>query len=218
MNKIFKNEISPIIICLLINFLYRSLGISKNNEDLFRENKEKNKNVIFAFWHGRQFIPLFVHAFKDVVIMTSLSEDGELQTKIMSKFGYDIVRGSAEKRGAVEGTIKLIEKANQFKDVAFAVDGPRGPGFIPKPGVIFTAKKTGRVIIPVSSSAKHKKIFDNWDKYLFPFPFNKCIIIYGNPVVVRKEDNIEAKTKELELELNRITDIADDFLKHTRKL
>jgi len=36
--------------------------------------------------------------------------------------------------------------------------------------------------------------------------------------VVRKEDNIEAKTKELELELNRITDIADDFLKHTRKL
>jgi hypothetical protein len=209
MKRIFRNKLTANLIYGIINFDCRTSKIIRINENILNENREKYKNVIFAFWHGRQFVLMFEHGYRGVGIMTSLSEDGELQTVVMSRFRYDIVRGSAEKRGAVEGTIKLIEKVNELKDIAFAVDGPKGPGFKPKSGVIFIARKTGRPIIPVSSSARRKKLFNNWDKFLLPYPFNRCAVVYGKPIFVSREDNIDEKAEELEIELNRITDVAD---------
>ncbi|MDI6641637.1 MAG: lysophospholipid acyltransferase family protein [Elusimicrobiota bacterium] len=202
----FIQSILSIIAYIIINFVGITSKIKRVNFQTVIKEKQKRKNVIYAFWHGRQFLLVFAHKFENIAIMTSLSRDGELQTKILSKFGYDLVRGSHKKRGAAQATLELIKKIEQGQDVAFAVDGPHGPGFKVKDGVIFLAQKTGRVIIPVSASAKYKKEFNKaWDKYLLPFPFNRCVIVYGKPIEVSKTDNIEAKSKELEAELNNIT-------------
>lgn len=141
--------------------------------------------------------------------MTSLSRDGDLQTLILSKFGHKLIRGSAGKRGAVEATLEFVKVLRNGYDCAFAVDGPRGPVYEVKPGTLYLAQKTGCSIVPFSSSAKFKKVLANWDNYLIPFPFNKCVVVFGKPVEVKKEDNLEAKAEELKLELNRITELAD---------
>lgn len=207
-----KNEFISILAFLIINFVGFTSKIIKVNREILEQEENNSGSVIFAFWHGRQFLLVFTHKFEGVSIMSSFSRDGELQTKIMSKFGYNLVRGSHKKRGAVESTLELIKRAKGGRDIAFAVDGPHGPGFQAKPGALFIAQKANRVVIPITSSAKHRKIFNNWDKYLFPFPFNKCVVVYGKPVEIKEGDDLNIKLQELEKELNNITEQADKVI------
>ena len=203
-----KTEILSILAYVIINFVSRTSKIIVVHEENLRKAKDMTGNVIYAFWHGRQFLLVFTHRYEGIIIMSSLSKDGDLQTGILSKFGYKLVRGSSGKRGAVEGTLELMKRLENGEDLAFAVDGPAGPRYHPKLGTLYLSQKTGKAIVPLTTSAKRKKIFSNWDKYLLPYPFNKCVVVYGNPMVVRKEDDLNKKTEELEKELNRITEEA----------
>lgn len=161
-------------------------------------------NKIFAFFHGEQFALVPTHKHRRYVIMTSYSLDGELQTRILKKFGYDIVRGSTSKKGAASGTLSMVEKVLNGQNCAIAVDGPHGPGFKVKPGVIFLAQKTSRPIVPVRVFAEKKITFKNWDKYILPLPFSKIFIIYNEPIYVSNSDNMKEKTLQLEHTLKSI--------------
>ncbi len=179
----------------------------------FKELKKKKKPFIYAFWHGRQFFLVYTHRFQNIGIMTSLSRDGSLQTAIVSKFGYSCIRGSST-RGWLGATRKMAEEIKEGRDIAFAADGPKGPAYKVKPGVIYLAQITGSAIVPTSSSARYKKIIPrSWDEYLFPFPFNRAVVIHGNPIEVKKEDRWEDKINELEKGINSITQEADRLVK-----
>lgn len=180
---------------MIIQIVSRTVKIHRIN---FEKVKSLGKNVIYAFFHGEQFILVFAHRHSNIVIMTSYSPDGELQTKILKKFGYDIVRGSSEKKGATSGTIKIMEKLYNGQNCAFAVDGPHGPGFKVKPGVIFLSQKTHLPIIPVRVFVTKRIQFNNWDKYVLPLPFSNAYIIYCEPFYVNETDSIKIKTLELE--------------------
>ncbi|MFN3551292.1 MAG: lysophospholipid acyltransferase family protein, partial [Endomicrobiia bacterium] len=186
-NKIFKilklNFLSSIA-WFIIQILNRTLKIYQVN---FESIKNLSKNVIYAFFHGEQFVLVYIHRHTKIVIMTSFSEDGELQTKILKKFGYDIVRGSAEKKGAASGTLSIIEKLLKGQNCAFAVDGPHGPAFKVKPGIVFLSQKTKLPIIPVRVFVEKKVQLNNWDRYILPLPFSKVWIVYGKPIYVSEE-------------------------------
>lgn len=190
-----EHNLLSFIAWLIIQILSRTVKIYKIN---FNKVKAIGKNVIYAFFHGEQFILVFAHRHSNIVIMTSYSPDGELQTKILKKFGYDIVRGSSKKRGATSGTLGIIEKLLKGQNCAFAVDGPHGPGFKVKPGVIFLSQKTRLPIIPVRVFITKKIQLNNWDKYILPLPFSNAYIVYGNPFYVNETDDIKLKTLELE--------------------
>ena len=74
------------------------------------------------------------------------------------------------------------------------------------------AKLTKIPIIPLSFSAKHKKSFNSWDKFLFIFPFNKFVAIWGRPIYFDKGKTTNVNKIKLEKELNRITNLADNLL------
>lgn len=192
--KIIEEKIISYLAWFIIQVVSRTVQIERINY----ENIRKIKNKIYAFFHGEQFLLIFAHRHSDIVIMTSLSRDGELQTKILSKFGYDIVRGSTGKKGASSGTLALIEKIKNGKSSAITVDGPHGPGFKVKPGIIFLAQKTARPIIPVRVYITKRIQLKNWDRYTIPLPWSKSYIVYGNPVYVEPTEDLKKKTEELE--------------------
>lgn len=194
-------SIIPYLAWLIIQCISRTVKIYKIN---FEKIKSLNKNVIYAFFHGEQFLLIFLHKHENIAIMTSYSHDGELQTRILKKFGYDIVRGSTKKRGATSGTLSMVEKLLKGQDCAFAVDGPHGPGFKVKPGVVFLAQKTGLPIIPVRVFVEKKIQFHNWDKYILPLPFSKAYIIYGEPFYSQDVKSIKTSTTELEVILKTL--------------
>ena len=104
-----ENSLLSYIAAFIIKLISYTIKIKKVGyeqvEDLFRQKK----NVIYTFFHGEQFLLIFVHRKENIVIMSSLSRDGELQTKILTKFGFDIVRGST-KKGFVSSTKSILEK------------------------------------------------------------------------------------------------------------
>ena len=152
-------------------------------------------NVVFGFWHGEQCTLLHQHRGQNIGIMSSLSKDGELQAGILKRFGFFVARGSSS-RGGERALIELIRHLRRGNSAAFAMDGPRGPLHDVKPGIIYSARKSGRSIIPVSVAPKSYMVLEKaWDKYELPRPFTEVAIAYGEPIPISENDDIEEKAR-----------------------
>jgi len=208
-SKFIRKYFLSNIAYLLIRTITFSLRIKYINKELVDEILRSGKKIIFAFWHQRQFLLVNSHKRMNILLMTSISDDGEFQTEVLSKFGYNFVRGSSTKGGV--GALKAIVRGiNQGSNAAIAVDGPRGPIYEVKDGIIFMAKMTDSCIIPVSTSSSSCFIFKKaWDRYILPLPLSKCVIIYGSPLIVKRDDDNDKKRQELKTELDRLTAEAD---------
>jgi lysophospholipid acyltransferase (LPLAT)-like uncharacterized protein len=171
----------------------------------------QGKNIIYAFWHGRQFLLFYAYRNTGVVIPASESRDGEIQAGIIDRFGLGVVRGSSKRKGA-QALLGLVEALRSGKDIAIAVDGPRGPIYEVKQGITYIAGKLGIPIVPLSVAAKRAWVLEKiWDKYLLPIPFTKCVILYGRPIIVNGTGEAELENKRMELtaSLNGIMARAD---------
>ena len=113
----------------------------------------EGKNLIYAFWHGRQFLLFYNHRNTGIVIPASESRDGEIQAGLLRHFGFDVVRGSSKRKGD-RALLGLVDGLRKGKDIALAVDGPRGPIYEVKQGITYLAGKLNKPIIPVATSAK----------------------------------------------------------------
>lgn len=138
---------------------------------------------IFSFFHGTQFPLLAYRRRRRTAVMVSLSKDGAMQARALSLLGLDVVRGSSSREGA-RGLAALIRKVRgNERDVAFAVDGPKGPLGIAKPGASFLAERTGAWLVPMGSAVRRGKIFDRaWDRFALPWPFTTVAVVLGAPV------------------------------------
>jgi lysophospholipid acyltransferase (LPLAT)-like uncharacterized protein len=191
----------------------RTLRITFVNKAIPDRLKAEGKNIIFAFWHGRQFVLFHTHRKLGAVIPASESRDGEIQAGILARFGFEVVRGSSKRKGA-QALLGLVDGLRRGKHIALAVDGPRGPLYEVKHGVTYLAGKLDKPIVPVITSAKRYWILDKiWDKYLLPVPFTKAVVMYGEPITVTgmSENILESKRVELQAALNRLMADADVY-------
>jgi len=171
----------------------------------------QGRNIIYAFWHGRQFLLFYAYRNTGIVIPASESRDGEIQAGIIGRFGLGVVRGSSKRKGA-QALLGLVDALRSGKDIAIAVDGPRGPVYEVKQGITYIAGKLSIPIVPLSVAVKRAWVLEKiWDKYLLPVPFTECVIMYGEPVIVNGtgEEELENKRQELTAALNTIMARAD---------
>ncbi|MDR1196251.1 MAG: DUF374 domain-containing protein [Endomicrobium sp.] len=192
------------IIGVVASVIAKTLRIELLNDSHYYPSQS-----VYSFWHGNEFTMLILSKNSNIVIMASKSKDGELMAGVLKYFGYQVVRGSSS-RGGERGLIELIRYAKNGNNLAFAVDGPRGPYHVVKPGVIYAAQKTGLPVIAVCSSSKNRFIFQkSWDKLNISLPFSKTVQIWSNPIYVKPEDDIEAKRIEVEKEMLRLFEFTD---------
>lgn len=93
-------------------------------------------------------------------------------------------------------------------------DGPRGPIYQVQQGILFLAQKTGLPIIPVGTALSHKIKVGSWDRMRVPLPFGKTALTYGKAFYVTKETNFEEVAKEIKKEIDRVTDLSEQFINH----
>lgn len=143
----------------------------------------KDRRLVFCFWHGEQ-ASLFAYRHSNpVVVLASLSQDGQLQTQILQRLGFTVCRGSSSRKGAA-GLKAVIRKMVSGCDGAFAVDGPRGPAHVAKEGALEAARQAGGLIVPMRTSASSKWVFAKaWDAYCLPKPFARVTIEVGHPAL-----------------------------------
>lgn len=183
------------------------------NKEIGDRLTTEGKNLIYAFWHGRQFLLFHSHRNTGIIIPASQSRDGDIQAGILKRFGFDVVRGSSKRKGD-RALLGMVEGLRKGKNIALAVDGPRGPIYEVKQGITYLAGKLHKPIVPVSTSAKRFWILEKiWDKYMLPMPFTRGVVVYGEPIVVQgiQEEELESKRRELTDALNRVMNQADEY-------
>lgn len=169
--------------------------------------------VLLACWHGRMlyFPPLYYR--QRFTILVSHSKDGEFVSRVLQCFGAHVTRGSSS-RGGAKALREIVRKVRSGYHAALTPDGPRGPRYHVQPGIVAVAQKTGAAIVPVTYSARWKKVFRSWDAFLMPLPFSRIVVIYGQPIYVPASASpaiFEAKRHEVETSLRHITEMADHY-------
>ena len=177
-----------------------------------------SRKFILAFWHSRILLISYCHEGLDAAIMVSRSDDGEIIARIIEKQGHEAVRGSTRK-GGMQALNQIVRKLKERSRPGVIIpDGPQGPRYRVQPGVILLAKKTGYPIIPVTYSARKIKVFGSWDRFILPYPFTSCRMIYGKPMVVPRDVDAEGEQAyriEMETALRQITYEADQYYGHS---
>ncbi|WP_457567983.1 lysophospholipid acyltransferase family protein [Desulfurobacterium sp.] len=171
-----------------------------------------NKPGIYMFWHGRMLILPFV--FKEhgkyVKVLISRHRDGEKIARIIEKLGFGTIRGSTGiKKGGDRAFRNLIKALKDGYSIAITPDGPRGPKETLKPGVAKLGMISGTPIFPVTFSTNRGKKLGSWDEFLVPYPFSRCKIVIGKPIVPEPEDDLKSFSNRLELSLKNLTEETD---------
>ncbi len=209
--KLISLQIKVILLYLIIRLLALTWRITVVNPDKINPRDNKNQKIIFPFWHGRLLLPTYFYRNLDVYGIISRSSDGDLMAGFAGLLGYSIVRGSTS-RGGKEAFRMLARAMDKGHNIGLAPDGPRGPAGIVQTGVIQLARFKGRYIVPLTFSASHYKRFASWDQFILPLPFSKIVIVFGKTVeVCNGLGDLEIKRMELEQEMNRITQEADEY-------
>jgi len=190
----------------LLWFWGKTARISVIGKEAYDRIREEGKPVVYLIWHSRIFLIPFYFRRSGTMALVSPSNDGEMMAQAMTRWGFDIIRGSASHpiTGAWK---KMKEGLIQGNEILIIPDGPRGPNRIMKLGGIKLAKETGAVLIPWTYSARRKKVFDSWDRFILFYPFSRVLVRYGQPVSVRSDstsEELEEQRKQMEQALTAL--------------
>ncbi len=182
-------------------------------QEIFTHIKEFNNPgispCIYALWHKNQFLIHGIRDRKHLSVLISTSIDGEIVAGVCENWGYNVIRGSAGKKGAVESTMHMLKKLKEGECVSIMVDGPHGPQYKVKNGAVKLAQMSGAPIIPVHWYSPQKTFITlpSWDKMKTPLGDCNILNIYGKPIYVSEnatEDELNAAKENIKNQLFEI--------------
>jgi lysophospholipid acyltransferase (LPLAT)-like uncharacterized protein len=147
--------------------------------------------AILTFWHGRIFPATWYWRNRGIVVMTSMNTDGEMIARCIEKHGYGVARGSSS-RGGFRALGEMARAIRGARDVAFTIDGPRGPRYVAKQGPAILARKTGAAICCFHISMKGKIQLRSWDLFQIPLPFTRARVFMAPPIWIPEDADEDA--------------------------
>ena len=181
----------------LIGLIGRTVRWQSRGDEHLEEIYQAGKRAIFTTWHGRIFPAIWYWRNRGMVVMTSQNFDGEYIAQCLQRHGYGVARGSSS-RGGLKALAEMAKRLKEGRDVAFTVDGPRGPRYVAKQGPVALAKRTGGAIFCFHISMQHKIQLKNWDNSQIPLPFTRALVLKASPIYVSREAGEEEVRKKLE--------------------
>lgn len=147
-----------------------------------------------AYWHQhhvlcsdmvRQWIK---RGFKACFLISG-SVDGEVPERIARAYGAAVIRGSANESGALALRDQNAMMRKGYSIVTLA-DGPQGPKYEIKTGVVVMARVGGIPLVPVSCAADRAWYLDRWDNFMIPKPFARIVLGVGEPYSIPRETRL----------------------------
>lgn len=204
-----RNKILSLIMSLILRFWF--LFIRTKEIRLPEETKkliESGGGFILAIWHSNM-ASLVTYCNKQLLRkhgvrispLASHSKDGEFISMTVARFGFHTIRGSSSK-GGVSGALGLLRAARQGVVPMVTVDGPKGPIYEVKPGVVEVSSLSGLPIVILQTSFDRYYEFSKaWDKHRFPKFAAKQTFYYSEPIPIKKGlTNEEADNAVADLE------------------
>lgn len=190
------------LIWALARLLLALVRIRQRHGERLQRAQAGGGPLLYAFWHGRQ-LALFKanpERGRRLAVMTSLSRDGCLQSLVCRRFGLEVVRGSSSRSG-LAGLVAMGRRLRAGVSVGVAVDGPRGPAAVAKPGIIALAWTAGVPIVPITVGFRRRWVLRRaWDRFAIPKPFTRATVAFGEPLwVARRPEGCDAPGLAAEL-------------------
>jgi len=157
--------------------------------------------IILAHWHGDEIPLITLIPRYRIATIVSTSKDGEMMNTVLRLLGARTARGSSTRggSGALKGLVRIMR--SQSCNTSLAVDGPKGPIHIVKPGVFELSRLMESPIFAAGVFCDRKWVFEKaWNKAYLPKPFAKIKVLWRGPVgpVTRNMDpRSEVLSKEL---------------------
>lgn len=188
--------------CLTWRYKYK-------NRNVYTDLVKRGKRPVMALWHDQLLLSSFAHRKEGVVTIASDSKDGELITFALTKWGYNVSRGSST-RGGVKAALNAIKTSKKLNvPCAVTVDGPKGPRHTVKNGAIFIAERLDGIIIVALAHTKRFIKFNSWDKFILPLPFASIEITYSEPIIIGKDaENPQTQQENLQKIMTELTNEA----------
>ncbi len=185
------------------HLVYRLFKFQELFTRIIEVNNPDIMPCVYAMWHAHQFC---IHGIKNrdkIHVLISRSRDGEIIADVVERWGFQTVRGSKGKKGAVEATMQMISILKSGENCAMMVDGPKGPPRVVKDGVIKIAKMAGVPIVPIYWYSKNFTFakFPSWDEMRSPVFATNLINLYGEPIYITKDGDEEEARVKLQMSL-----------------
>ncbi len=206
----------------LASATYKILRLQEKFTHIKEFNNPGISPCIYALWHSNQFL---IHGIRDrdhLSVLISTSIDGEIVAGVCEKWGFNVVRGSSGKKGAVESTMQMLKKLKQGECVSIMVDGPHGPLHKVKNGAVKLAQMSGAPIIPVHWYSPQKTFISlpSWDTMKTPLGSCNILNTYGTPIYVKEDatsEEIELAKEEIRQQLFKLKEEEKETYKEALK-
>ena len=164
-----------------------------------------------VYWHQHTFCCLNMtldwlqRGFRAGFII-SASVDGDVPARIASDWGATVVRGSAKQTNAL--AMRDIQRAmRDGVSIVSAADGPLGPCYEFKPGVVLMARIGNAPLVPMSCAADRYWTLRRWDHFMLPKPFARLALAVGEPLEIPRgtpAGDLESFRQEIEARTNAL--------------
>lgn len=152
--------------------------------------RRERKPLIVVAWHSSMIVPGYCYRNRNLIMMSSLSKDGELMGSIMTRLGFHVIRGSSS-RGGTRALLEMVRLMKNGMDGSLTVDGPRGPRHEVKPGAVLLAQKTGARIVPLGMAYSRCLKMNSWDLTEVPLPGARAVLYTGIPFAIPSGASVE---------------------------
>ena len=173
---------------------------------------DRLRNFLYAHWHEDiPVLSLRCDRYKNFCTMASQSRDGEIVSRVLEGFGFEVCRGSSH-RGGGTALLGMREAFRAGKNLALAVDGPKGPRHQVKSGIMALSQKEGASIIIGTANAKYKLVFrKSWDQMWFPVPFSPIVALFSEPIPFQPDLSFEERRLHLERRMLELKEKAENY-------
>jgi len=196
--KAFKRKVFSFFIAYVGKYLLRLILMSCKLKVIGLESYKKiaaKERCILMLWHNRLSIVSEILFKLDKVnifaAFISKSRDGDPLAILANsyKIGKAIRVPHDRKHQALKSLIDTLKNSNEI--VVITPDGPRGPRYEVKPGIVMAGVQTNAAIIPFTWSSTSFWQLKSWDKLMFPKPFSTIVVTFGESIKLVTESSRE---------------------------
>jgi lysophospholipid acyltransferase (LPLAT)-like uncharacterized protein len=204
----------------LVRFLWWTWRVEiVSGRDYVEAAVSDDRAYVPCYWHRDILVCLMVirgwirRGFRAAIII-SPSVDGEVPARIARAWGAEVVRGSAKRTGAL-AMRDMHEVMKRGVSIVTAADGPVGPAYYFKSGVLMTSRIGSAPMLPMGCAASSAWQFNTWDEFRVPKPFSRVAIAIGEPVEVparAKADELDALRVRMQDAVNTLSEESKESL------
>lgn len=169
-----------------------------------RENLRRHANYIFCFWHT--FVPMaLISSLPSIPRTFNRASHAWMQHPswymkaihvVLRLMGVDkIILGSTGHSGR-EAADQLVEYLRRGYSTVLMPDGPAGPPFVLKKGVLHMSMQSGVPIVAMQFTASKFFELKTWDRKKWPYPFATVKLKITTPIQITS-DNLDEAYKRI---------------------